>query len=155
MKTRDLSFKGHYQDQDQTVAEQIQIVVPESDVDEQLLSWSILPHAETVADDESRRDYNFHYEVLGYLGNGLYKLRLTCQDASRNPHSAEIVAAMGVAAGTGEQGRAVDFEPYWFIDDHLHFRSDQNYGGPAYGRLRFGDPSELPQRRLFGMTMRS
>ena len=130
MRVHDLAFKGTYEEQPAHVGEQVQVIVPETEIERDLLSWAILPHPETIADDSARDGYTFHYELGGHREQGLYDLTLTSRDASGKTRSAEIVAALGTAVGAAEEGRAVSFVPYWFISKNLHFQSDESYGGP-------------------------
>ncbi len=153
MKLRTIRFQGHYEEEPRDLHEELNILEPEGDEDVQFLWWALMPHAETVTDDVARRDYVIQYELLRPRGRGLYDLRVTCRDASGKPWVGEIVAAMVVTIGAAEQGRSIGFAPHWFISKDLHFKSDEEYPGPSFGRLTFGDSTTLPHRRLFGATV--
>jgi hypothetical protein len=155
MRFETISIHGHYEQQQQEVAEQLQVLAPESDLETDLVAWSILPHRETMEADSARRDYVFHYELEGPLTDGLYQLRIEARDASGRLWSVEIAAALVVSAGAAEAGRTFSFIPFWFISKHLHFRTSErevaeHYPGPSFGHLRFTGPEVLPHRRLFG-----
>ena len=153
MRVHDLAFKGVYEEGTVDTGEGVQVIVPETEIERDLLSWAILPHPQTLADDSARGGYTFYYELGGHREQGLYDLTLTSRDASAKTRSAHIVAALGTAYGAAEEGRNVSFVPYWFISEHLHFKSDESYPGSAFGRLLAGDPAVLPHRRLFGATV--
>ncbi len=156
MRVRPLPFHGHFEDEGGQTSETLQIVEPENTFETELLSWTILPHGETVADDSARRDYVFHYEIGEHLGEGLFRLRITGRDASRRDHETQIAAAL-LATPTTQRlqvGRTISFAPYWFISKRLHYkpvRASDPYPGPAFGSLSFGNGNNLPQRRLFGI----
>lgn len=151
MFLKDLHFKGYFQEQSGLTSESLQVVVPESEMEQSLLAWSILSHGETVEDDTARRDYIFHYELGPYLKDGLFVLKIIGRDASHVRHSAEIAAAM--VATSSAEGRSMAFMPLWLCSDQLHFRPQKgdSLDRPAYGRLVFGAPDNLPHRRLFGV----
>ena len=158
MRFETLQIRGHFEQQNRDVAEPLQILAPEGDLERDLLSWAILPHREIVDTDSARRDYMFHYELAGSLTRGLYKLRVEARDASDRLWSAEIAAALVVSAGAAESGRTFGFVPFWFISKHLHFKPGDrevagHYPGSSFGHLRFTGPEVLPHRRLFGAAV--
>ena len=153
MQIRDIRYKGNFEEGD-IVAETLQIVQPENELEEAEIAWSLLRHPETVSDDSARRDYVFHYEVIDHLGDGVFRLVLSARDQSGKQWSAEIAAALVVTA-TPSEHRAYGFAPFWFISRDMHFKTeaeqiDRNYSGEAFGELDFERTEALPHRRLFG-----
>lgn len=159
MRIRSLPIDGYYEEVEGRTSEVLQILAPETDLDEQLLSWAILKHNETVASDDARRDYIFNYGLEEHLGNGLYKLRVTARDQSKRDHECEIVAGLSSAvSGRQSNVQPIGFVPMWIISPQHHFRGQspgQNDNPPptAFGRLDWSSPGALPQRRLFGAVV--
>ena len=153
MKLRDMQYKGNFEE-GEIVAETLQVVQPENELEEAEIAWSLLRHPETVTDDSARRDYVFHYEVVDHLGDGVFRLVLNARDQSGEAWSAEIAAALVTTATPSEQ-RAYGFAPFWFISRDVHFKTEDerigsNYAGEAFGKLDFERIEALPHRRLFG-----
>ena len=158
MRIRSLPFEGYYEDAPGKTAETLQILAPEGDLDTALLWWTILPHGQTVGDDESRRDYVFHYQLDRHLGDGLFALAIKAWDAAGRTHATEIAAALIVTVAAAEPGPSMAFQPFWFISERLHFKPIDNgsdYPGPSLGRLLLDAPDNLPHRRLFGAAVGS
>ena len=157
MKLSSMPFEGFYEEVSGRTADHLRIVVPERDLERDLISWVILPVGETVEDDDARLDYVFHYTLGDHLGNGLFVLRVVGRDASGIEHGVEIAAALTTTISAPDAGGWTRFLPMWFISKRLHFRrldeEDHPFPGTAYGRLRFRGPEALPQRRLFGATV--
>jgi hypothetical protein len=157
MRVQPLPFHGNFEEEPVETSETLQIVAPQDAFETELLSWAILPHAETVEDDQARRDYVFSYQIGEHLEHGLFRLRIAARDASRQEHATQIAAALIVTPTTlaVQPGRTTSFAPFWFISKRLHFqpvRASDPYPGAAFGHLHFGDGANLPQRRLFGMV---
>lgn len=155
MQVSTLEFNGHFEDDSAVRRETLNIVVPENELEEELLSWAILPLPQNVQDDYARRGYLFTYALGHYLGGGMYALRVDCRDAAGAHHSAEMAAAIVVSATTPARNRSRGFTPFWFLKKGLHFKTSQAsvsaaYGGACFGMLRFGSSDNLPHRRLFG-----
>lgn len=156
MKLTTLNFKGHFEDEGD-VAERLQMVEPENDLERNLLAWILLPQGETVSDDPARPNYIFNYELGQYLERGLYRLKLTSRDASGAVWTAEIAAGLTVTGGAVDPQRDHDYTRFWFISKHLHFKASdprvaEHYPGHAFGHLNFGDSVALPHDRLFRAT---
>lgn len=153
MKIRELQFRGFFEEQSFQTAERVQIIVPENDMEQNLLSWAILAHGETVKDDPDRPNHTFYYTVGRYLGDGMYLLRIRSRHETGRELTSEIVAAM-VAVTSAVEGRYVSFEPFWFISDDLHMsgRRASEFDRPSFGRLVVGSDSILPHRRLFAQA---
>ncbi len=157
MDIRDFGFKGFFEDQDAETGEEVQILLPENELEESLLAWAILAHDQTVDGDNARRGYSFHYELGEPLGEGMYALTVRATDASGVVHAAEIAAALAIQTPL-EAGKVRSFAPMWFLSERVHFKplegeSHQQYHRPAYGRLAFGGMGNLPHRKLFGATV--
>ncbi len=155
MRLRTIAFKGFFEEQAGETGEELQIVVPESQTETDLLSWAILAHPETIQDDSARTDYVFHYDLDRHLGDGLFALKVSCRDASGVLYDVEIAAALVATVGAIEQSRSGNFTPLWFISKRLHYKPlddemEEHYHRPAFGHLRFGGVGNLPHRRLFG-----
>jgi hypothetical protein len=158
MKIRELPFEGFFEEVSGRTSERVQLVAPETDVDLEVLSWAILPQAETYEGDGARRDYVFRYALGRHIEDGLFVLHLSGRDASNEEHSLEIVAGLAATGGGPGAGRPVAYTPMWFISRRLHFKpvkeiSDDAYPGTAFGRLRFEEPDVLPHRRLIGAAV--
>ncbi len=151
MRIKDMFFKGFFEDHQGMTSERLQIVVPENDLEQVFLTWSILPHGETVDGDNARRGYVFHYELEDYLRDGMYRLRLTGRDASGIHHAAEI-AACAISTLDTVGAKPFSFQRLWLMSLDTHFRPQKgdHFDRPAYGRLIFGGADNLPHRRLFG-----
>ena len=155
MQLNRIEFSGHFEEEEVLRRETLNLIVPENDLEEELLSWAILPLPQTIQADYARRGYLFTYALGHYLGNGLYVLRVDCRDASGGSHSAEMAAGIVVSATTPAKNRSRGFTPFWFLKKSLHFKASQHsiseaYGGACFGILRFGSSDNLPHRRLFG-----
>jgi hypothetical protein len=149
-----LNFKGHFEERPEDLAEQLQLVEPENDLERELLAAAILAHDETITDDEARREYVFTYAIGNYLERGLYRLHVSGRDASKRQWHVEIAAGMVGTTAAASDGRRYGFSPFWFLSKSLHFkpsdpRVEQRYPGHAYGRLIFDTSGVLPHRRLF------
>lgn len=160
MRIHALPFRGHYEETVDEVAETLQVVAPDDQLDHDLLAWAILRHPERVSDDRARPAHTFNYELGRHLSNGLFVLHVTNYDPAGREYRAEIAAALLATVATIElsPGRRVAFAPCWFIDKSLHYRMldrgmESHYPGPAYGRLDFDDVAYLPERRLFMQTV--
>lgn len=158
MQLNTIQFHGHFEEETDPRSETLNLVVPENDLEEELLSWAILSLPQTVGDDYARRGYTFNYALGHYLGNGLFTLRIDCRDASGGNWSAELAAGVVVSATTPAPNRTRGFTPFWFLKKGLHFRGShasvrEAYGGASFGILRFGSSENLPHRRLFGATV--
>lgn len=155
MKIRDMRMEGHYEEVAGRTVEAVNLLVPENDIERDLVSWSILSMPQTVSDDSARRDYVFHYELGEEIEEGLYRLRITARDASGKEHAVDIAAALTSTLGSTEPGLHAEFIPMWFINKRILFKrpgeSAGGFPGSAFGRLDFAaGPESLPQRRLFG-----
>jgi hypothetical protein len=159
MNIHPLPFRGHYEESIDEVAETLQVVAPESDLERDVLSWAILRNPERIIDDRTRPAHTFNYELGKHLDNGLFVLRLTDRDPAGKDYSAEITAALVATVATEEltPDRKLMFSPCWFINKSLHYRvlargMEDYYPGAAFGRLDFDDAANLPERRLFLAT---
>lgn len=159
MRIRSMPIAGYYEEVEGKTSEVLQILTPETDIEEQLLSWAILKNNETVATDDARRDYIFNYGLEDHLGDGVFKLRITARDQSRRDHECEIAACLSTAVtGGSSEVQPAGFQPIWIISRSVHFKGQntgQNDNPPptAFGRLDWRLPGALPQRRLFGATV--
>ncbi|MFP4223915.1 MAG: hypothetical protein ACLFVN_07550 [Phycisphaeraceae bacterium] len=157
MILHELNYKGHFEDQTEQIAERLQLVEPENDLEKDLLRWVILPHAETITDDSARRGYAFQYEIGRYLQRGLYTLTVTARDRSDVKWSAEIAAAVA-STGASAGGHSAGYTRFWFCSERLHFKPSDDrvrdrYPGESFGELEFNRAADvLPHARLFRAT---
>lgn len=155
MRLEMLAFKGFFQESATETAEHLQLMAPDSPIDQAMLAWAILPLPQTVNDDIARTDYVFQYHLGEHLRDGLFVLRMTCSDASKVRHEVELAAGLVAVAGTVEQARGGRFARIWFLSKHLHYKPitpdmEDHYHRPAFGHLTFDSSANLPHRRLFG-----
>jgi hypothetical protein len=154
MQLSTIQFQGHFEEDPEGRRETLNLVVPENELEEELLSWAILPLPQNVQADRARPGYAFTYSLGHYLGNGMYTLRIDCRDPSGTSLSAELAAGVVISATTPARNRSRGFTPFWFLKKGLHFRAShpsisEAYGGASFGMLRFGSSESLPHRRLF------
>ncbi|MFP4053050.1 MAG: hypothetical protein ACLFV7_04210 [Phycisphaerae bacterium] len=157
MHLRELQFSGYFENQDAETAERLQIVVPEDDLEAELLAWTLLSHPRTVEGDPSRQGYVFQYELGEQLDRGVFALKVSGRDASGMEHAAEIAAALVVRGPVNEETFRT-FAPHWLLSESVNFRplqgmSEEQYHGAAFGHLRFEGSGYLPHRRLIGATV--
>jgi hypothetical protein len=152
MRTNDMQFDGFFQDQVVPSSENLQIVAPEEELEEDSLAWALLPHQETVENDEARVGYVFQYRLGRHLGGGIFALHINGWDASGQEHEVELAAAVAAVVPAGGE-RTSTFAPFWLLDRSLHLKTPEAPGKelrPAYGHLLFGEVGRLPHRRLVG-----
>lgn len=152
MKLGTQEYEGFFENSTTRESVPMQFAQSESDFEAELLRWAILAHPETVTDGEEEDDAAYVYELGEPLGNGMFELNVTRRDAGGQTETARIAAGL-MCAPPREPQRLVSFQPTWLLSEHVHLEpgsehEDWDYK-PAFGRLHFGDSTELPHRRLF------